>query len=203
MIGNDVVDLAQRGVQPGAQHPRFDARVYTERERAQLARSDAPAQLRWIYWAAKEAAYKVAKKLDRAVVWAPSRFEVGLDSERSGRVTHAGRDFALRIVCTPEYVHALADDGRAPRAAQRAAVAALASASDDASARARSLACAELAPALGVALAALEIVKRESVPVLCIDGAPADANLSLSHHGRFVAFACELGASARVARLAS
>ena len=34
MIGNDVVDLGQRGVQPGAQHPRFDARVFSASELA-------------------------------------------------------------------------------------------------------------------------------------------------------------------------
>jgi phosphopantetheinyl transferase (holo-ACP synthase) len=203
MIGNDVVDLAQRGVQPGAQHPRFDARVFGECERAELARGDAPASLRWVYWAAKEAAYKVAKKLDRSVVWAPSRFAVTLDSAGFGRVEHGGRSFALRVESTPEFVHALAHDGSAGAAAQRAGVGTLLGPDDDLSACARAFACAELAGVFGTAPAALSILKQGRIPVLWIAGAPASADLSLSHHGRFVAYACELGEAARAARLAS
>jgi phosphopantetheinyl transferase (holo-ACP synthase) len=201
MLGNDVVDLAHPSVQPGAQHPRFDARVFSERERAQLARADASS--RWTYWAAKEAAYKAAKKRDRAVVWAPARFEVSLDTERSGRVLHAGRELALRVERTPQWVHALADDVGTPLAIECGAVGALAGAGDDASARVRALACSELARRLGVAVSALEIVTRERVPALWIDGAPARADLSLSHHGRFVAYACALDVAAAPLRRAS
>jgi hypothetical protein len=39
--------------------------------------------------------------------------------------------------------------------------------------------------------------------VLCADGAPVAADLSLSHDGRFIAFACELDAAALAARRAS
>ena len=64
MIGNDVVDLGDAEVQPGATHPRFDARVFAREEREALRASGAPNRLRWILWAAKEAAYKAARKLD-------------------------------------------------------------------------------------------------------------------------------------------
>jgi phosphopantetheinyl transferase (holo-ACP synthase) len=199
MIGNDVVDLVHRGVQPGAQHPRFDARVFSERERALIA-GDGTQRVRWVLWAAKEAAYKAAKKLDPAVVWAPSRFEVSLESRERGRVRHDGRDFALRVDETGDFVHALAQAG-ALVGEPSSGVAELAS--GDASAAARALAVRALAAQLDVAPERLSVVKRGRIPVLCADGAPARADLSLSHHGRFVAFACELAAGALGARLAS
>jgi phosphopantetheinyl transferase (holo-ACP synthase) len=200
MIGNDVVDLAQRGVQPGAQHPRFDARVFCERERALIA-GDATLRVRWVLWAAKEATYKLAKKLDAAVVWAPARFEVSLESRAHGVVQHGARRFALRTLETDEYVHALATDAPQPAGEQSAGVARLRG--EDASAAARAYACEELAARLGLAPAALSIAKRGRIPVLCVDGAPARADLSLSHHGRFVAYACEFDGAAQAARLAS
>jgi phosphopantetheinyl transferase (holo-ACP synthase) len=199
MIGNDVVDFAHRSVRPGAQHPRFDARVYTERERALIA-SDPTLRTRWLLWAAKEAAYKVAKKLDRAVVWAPSRFEVSLDAPGSGRVSHEGRELALRVEWNEEFVHALASGGERIGEAQ-AGVEPCGGA--DASAAARTFACHTLAARLGLSPARLTIAKRGRIPKLLLDGEPARADLSLSHHGRFVAFACELAEDALGARLAS
>ena len=200
MIGNDVVDLAQRGVQPGALHPRFDARVFAQSERELIA-SDGSPRLRWVLWAAKEAAYKVAKKLDPAVVWAPSRFVVSLETKTRGSVAHGARRFALRVEETAELVHALATD-RAPGESDESSGVARAE-GDDLSAAARAYACSELAARLGVSARALSVAKHGRVPVLCVDGAPARADLSLSHHGRFVAFACQLEAAALARRLAS
>jgi len=215
MLGNDVVDLAHHGTQPGAQHPRFDARVFSERERALIAGN--PSQpLRWVLWAAKEAAYKAAKKLDRAMVWAPARFEVELDSRLGGCVRHGERAFLLRVEQTSAYVHVLAQDSAALAALRSAASDALHSAasnalhcgvaehaSPDASAEARAFACRTLAARLGISEARLAVAKNGRIPVLCADGALASADLSLSHHGRFVAFACELAPGALAARLAS
>ncbi len=204
MIGNDVVDLAHRGVQPGAQHPRFDARVFSEAERKLIAASAAPERLRWILWAAKEAAYKVAKKLDGSVVWAPSRFEVALDEGLRGSVLHFGRSFALRVQETAELVHALASEEGADVHRQHAGVGGLPSEGADASRAVRAFACNELAARLGVRPEALSVEQRGRIPLLYLDGAPARADLSLSHHGRFVAYACELLAhEAHADRLAS
>jgi phosphopantetheinyl transferase (holo-ACP synthase) len=199
MIGNDVVDLAQRSTQPGARHPRFDARVFGARERA-LIGADATQRVRWVLWAAKEAAYKAAKKLDAALVWAPARFEVSLDSRTSGRVRHGARELTLRIEESDDWVHAIA---RAEPSAgdERHAVAECSG--DGASQAVRAFARACVAAQLGVADERVTIARRGRVPVLCVDRAPARADLSLSHHGRFVAFACELSEPAAAARLAS
>ncbi|MFB3117247.1 MAG: 4'-phosphopantetheinyl transferase superfamily protein, partial [Myxococcota bacterium] len=71
LVGNDVVDLHDPETLQEALHPRFDARVFTSVELEALSVS-APAsasrhELRWTLWAAKESAYKLAKKLDPSV----------------------------------------------------------------------------------------------------------------------------------------
>jgi phosphopantetheinyl transferase (holo-ACP synthase) len=199
MIGNDVVDLGHRSTRPGAQHPRFDARVFSERERALIA-ADETQRVRWLLWAAKEAAYKAVKKLDRAVVWAPSRFEVSLASRERGSVRHAARELALRMEEREDWVHVLAWGG--PSAGEARSGVAEASGAD-LSAEARAFACRALAAQLGIEPQRLGVAKQGRVPVLCADGEPARADLSLSHHGRFVAFACELDLGALDSRRAS
>ena len=93
MIGNDVVDLRDPETRPGAQHARFDARVFAASERLALERSRDAGRLRWILWAAKESAFKAARRCDPATVFAPSHFVVELGEGLRGRVRHAGRDF--------------------------------------------------------------------------------------------------------------
>ena len=70
---------------------------------------------------------------------------------------------------------------------------------------ARSLAVAALAEPLGVELDELRVHKdpRSRIPRLLLRERPAPADLSLSHHGEWVAFACALeSASAERARAA-
>jgi phosphopantetheinyl transferase (holo-ACP synthase) len=191
MVGNDVVDLRDRSVAAGPRHPRFDARVFAPAEHRALRESEAPNPLRWAFWAAKEAAYKVAKKLDDATVWSPLRFVVHLERDLEGAVEHAGREIPVRVEADAERVHAIATDVREGFARIRARVAELPAPGADPSAAVRALARADMAKLLGTSPEALEIGRRGRIPVLCIAGHEAPVDLSFSHHGRFVAWACE------------
>ena len=198
MLGNDIVDLACTRARAPARHARFDQRVLTPAEREALAASDAPERLRWVFWAAKEAAYKVSKKRDAQTLWAPSAFAVSLGAQP--RVVHgAAGEFPLRIETGDGYIHALASDsaeglrgalreiGRLRAGADEGA-----GAGESESAAVRRLAIAGLAPVLGVAPGALRVEQRDRIPLLHAHGAPARVDLSLSHHGRFIAWAAEL-----------
>ena len=79
MIGNDLVDLRARESAGRSRDARFVARVFTAREAELIARSSSPDAALWMLWAAKEAAYKVAKKLHPDVIFAHSRYEVTPD----------------------------------------------------------------------------------------------------------------------------
>lgn len=201
MIGNDVVDLAHPATRPGAQHPRFDDRVFTKAERAALAQSAGAERLRWIFWAAKESAYKTARKLDSRTIWSPARFAVQLEPARPreltalcGVVRHGAVAFSLRVESSAEKVHALAFCPRnsAPDALHCVGVAHCAK-GVEAGAAVRAAARREIAAWLGVAPEAIGIGRRGRIPILHIAGLPREAaDLSLSHHGRFVAWACEI-----------
>lgn len=192
MVGNDVVDLHDADAHPSTLNGRFDERVFCLSERQTL--ETAP-ERRWKLWAAKEAAYKVAVKQDPATIFSPSRFRVGLEAkEENGFVTwDAGR---LRIhVCVDEgAVHAIAVTNSNPLISGLRRLEPLAPGQSGAalSEAARGLAAEELAAALGVDEGSIEIRKRGRVPELYVDGVRAQADLSLSHHGEIVGFACEI-----------
>jgi phosphopantetheinyl transferase (holo-ACP synthase) len=193
MIGNDVVDLLDPAVQPGATHPRFDERVFTPEEREAIAASGAPNRLRWMLWAAKEAAFKVARKLDPRAVFSPARFAVALESTLRGVVRHGERRIAVRIHEDAAAIHAVAASDGASLARVRAEVVALPEPDRGGSASAvRSLAIGEIARAMGAPPGDLEIVKQDRIPHLLLRGEQSGVDLSLSHHGRLVAFACEV-----------
>jgi len=80
MLGNDVVDLRDPDSEPGSFRPRFEARVFTPGERRAISRDRDPLARRWAHWAAKEAAFKLARQLDAQFIFAPSRFAVHFDS---------------------------------------------------------------------------------------------------------------------------
>jgi len=189
MVGNDVVDLSDQDVRC-APHPRFDARVFAAGERAALDASGARTRLRWMLWAAKEAAYKLVRKRDPRVSFSPRRFVVRLDARLEGEVEHAGRVYAVRLGNAGDALHAVARDGSPARI-----VSGVAATQDlrHASRAARELASLAVAEHLGVPLDAILLGRRGRIPTLQVRGLATPLDLSLSHHGRFVAFACDLG----------
>jgi hypothetical protein len=183
LIGNDVVDLFDPETAPAALHPRFDARVFSSAERARLDAAPDRARLRWALWAAKEAAYKAARRLDTALPFHPRRFDVDGDV-----VWHRGRPFPVRVRESGDALHAVAvAEGEDPgSAAWGLAEVAAGSAAGDV---ARALALAAAARRLGVRRSALAVGRAGRMPVLLLRGVPCPALLSLSHHGRYAAFA--------------
>jgi phosphopantetheinyl transferase (holo-ACP synthase) len=192
MVGNDVVDLGDIDASATPSHPRFDERVFAASERAALRASGAPERLRWLLWAAKEAAYKLVKKRDPHVIFAPCRFVVELDATLRGSVRYEEHEIPVFFCADGQAVHAIATETGAD--AGRIVSAFLpAREPRDASREARDLAARTLAERLGVPVGAVHIGRSGRIPTVEVDGRGLD--LSLSHHGRFVAFACDLGAA--------
>ncbi len=190
-LGNDVVDLGDPEARLDRLHPRFAERVFTPVERAALEASGERPVLHWALWAAKESAYKALARLEPRTVFSPRAFEVELPGPprdgvpAAGRVRQGGRSFTLEVSRRRDALHAVAWDPDGPGAAAiRSAVGA---AEDDPGAAVRRLAARDIG-------AALDLGPREPRIAGCPPGAtrggrPLDLVLSLSHHGRFVAFA--------------
>ena len=183
MLGNDVVDLRDTE----SRHPRFDVRVFDATERALIKACSEPERTRWLFWAAKESAYKAARKEDPWTMFSPPRFAVRPDSDGRLRVTIGNREFRVHAVVDAEHVHTVARRVGDPADALCSAIA---RADGDSSVAVRLLAIATVAAHLAVPFADLAIVRDGRIPTLWYRGRRSDADLSLSHHGRFVAFAC-------------
>ena len=196
MIGNDIVDLTDAESNPKGVHPRFDARVFASSELELISSSGAPDRLRWMLWAAKEAAYKALKKIAPNTIFSPRRFVVKLNETLRGNVTCDEKTLAVQVWEEVDSVHAIATteeildkqilSGTETLEPEDAVDA------EFPSQAARSLAIRELAERLGVPGEELSITRFGRVPTLLHNGESTNIDLSLSHHGKLVAFACEV-----------
>jgi hypothetical protein len=201
MVGNDVVDLSDAEAQPGARHPRFDERVFAKCERQLLGESRDERRLRWGLWAAKESAYKVARRRDPHTIFAPARFIVKVDADLRGRVLLGDEAFPVTIAIAGDCVHAVATDAASDPAEVISGVGLsqlLGDSSPAAPGRAaRDLATVHVARKLRVPPESLELDRQRRAPrIRHREGRPAGC-LSLSHHGRFVAYAWSSAAAER------
>jgi phosphopantetheinyl transferase (holo-ACP synthase) len=198
MVGNDVVDLRDPESSSESLHPRFDTRVFSRRERELIAASADSERFRWKLWAAKEAAYKLARKLVPTTVFSPMRFEVEPETASSAVVVHDSGRYTVEYTENEGALHAVATSELAqPRRVltgwRKLDAGEIASGDPDAPSRAvRALLCERIAGLLGVAPSELEVRRRGRVPFLWLRGEPAPVDLSLSHHGDWLGFACEL-----------
>ena len=192
MLGNDVVDLGDPESRAEARHPRFDACVFDRTERALIAASPHGEFERWRLWAAKESAYKAARKEDPRTVFAPRRFAVRRTHGGMLAVTVGDRRFRVEVVVDGECVHAVARHREDSTEAPWTAVASLSPTVEDAGVAVRRLATTTIARRLGLATDDLVIDRVARIPTLRIVGRGFAADLSLAHHGRFVAFACSI-----------
>jgi phosphopantetheinyl transferase (holo-ACP synthase) len=200
MVGNDVVDIAD--TRRRARHARFDARVFSDCERRAISGDDDGEARRWAHWAAKESAYKVAKRTDPSTIFSPVKFAVifdgafdaGQDGELRGSVQHGSASYPVRVSRRGDCIHAIAV---APGGHPTAMLAGVGPYPDDAGADSpsravRRLAIRDLAPRLATDASNLMVRSSERIPRLQHRDGHDVATLSLSHHGRFVAYACRL-----------
>lgn len=194
-VGNDVVDLADPETRLCGLHPRFAERVFSTAERVALAASGSRQLLHWAFWAGKESAYKALERLAPETVFSPKEFEVALSPLPAageagvavGWVYHRGRRFDLELHLNGASVHAVA---KSADAAGARVLREVDEAQGDSGVAVRRLAVRAIGSALGLDPAGLRIVNRP--PLVTHRDCPLGVDVSLSHHGRFVAFACTL-----------
>lgn len=210
MLGNDVVDLQDPDSRPESFRPRFDERVFSPDEQRAIAHDANPLARRWAHWAAKEAAYKLARQIDSTFIFSPGRLiasyapveaRVRGRLERRGHLllgqSHARNEvaplrIALRSFETRERIHVVAVPETADWGAVDFAVERLAADEKDSSAAVRTMAIAEIGRRLGVTLDRLSIGRRGRIPTVLLDGSVTSLSLSLSHHGNWIGYSMAL-----------
>jgi len=204
VIGNDIVDLRDSDARPTERTAAFDARVFSAAENERIESSDDSIRMRWLSWSAKESAYKLLRHYSGAVRFAPRRYAVGFESPGRAmgdpgvdRARYLGWVEAegLRLVCEwvsdKDFVHALCRPEGSPLA-DRVGFKQLgegACGPNRLSEAVRELALSEIGSFMGVDSQRLAIRKEDRIPGLWLDGTRLESALSLSHHGKRVAFA--------------
>ena len=216
LTGNDIVDLTVPGSVDKAADSRFVNRVFHEEERRFLETQEDVTLALWLLWAAKEAAYKIVCKLVQPrPVFSHRRFRV-LPGEASLRLLTQGEFFA-RVIwqeietevffdVSAERLHAVAVWQPAKRAEKPELLAGCRKISDTELSRTpsggtlsalsqavRRHALPAFAEFLGVSEKSLKIDRPNQPdprqpPRLFLDGRPAPIDISLSHHGHWVAW---------------
>jgi phosphopantetheine--protein transferase-like protein len=191
-VGDDVVDLGDPAIAASHLGERYARRVLTASELERWRRSDTPKNLLWGLFAAKEAAYKAVGQVRPAPGFAHRRFEVAPDFSS---VTFQDLCLSARLETSAEWVHAIAWLGREPELSQ---VRWLAQDENPSNAARREL-CLALARARGVRAEELAVVRDArpgswdgfGPPRVEHLGRAVEAQVSLSHDGRFVSFAAQ------------
>ena len=188
-IGNDIVDLSE--IEPDL-HNRYISRVFTKLEQVKISQD--PSKL-WLFWAAKEAAYKALKRIDPQLIFSPQLFEF----DAPDTVRYMGQLLKCKITQAGHFYHVLCSTVQ--EALENCMVwidDSVDHVSGSHSARIRQLAVENIAKVLNVSAHLLEIASADSraaakewtsVPVLLVNGSPSAHKISFSHHGRFLACA--------------
>lgn len=197
-VGNDIVDRKSPEAAGKSRDRRFLRKALTPLEQEAVAGAPDPDLALWSLWAAKEAAYKAVSKSFPDISAAPRRYCVTLAANDpaggpGGVVqTPAGR-VPVRVFRGRKYLHCIAvtagpedfetlDYSHAPIRPGRE------------SEMVREMAIGRIASRLDIRPEAIRIVRRKNAgrpgpPLAVAGGRELDLDISLSHHGRFAAYA--------------
>jgi hypothetical protein len=153
----------------------------------------------WSLWACKEAAYKVIKKSFPDTAFIPRRWQAVFNKSQSefseGEVTVPGKDAVfIRLFSNSEYVHCIGADSLAALYKLIWKVDELPKEENNSSLFSRQCLVQNLAQYFSLNLQQIKIKrKRENgelqPPRVYLNGKKTDIDISLSHDGRFVAYA--------------
>lgn len=119
MVGNDIVDL-DLADKEAYRRERILEKVFTASEKLFLSQTEDPGTFLWVLWSMKESAYKLhfRKYLTRALN--PFRFrcsfdrddELGAQGRFRGRVEVGDQVYQTNSILSKDFVHTTAIDGR-------------------------------------------------------------------------------------------
>ena len=114
-VGNDIVDLKTSDAINYPKNLRFVKRVLCEQEQQKFFTHSNSSILFWMFWAAKEAVYKIIKKINPKTTFSHRSFQVTLNEYNSetalGYVTYRDTRYFVSFTISKEWVHCVAISG--------------------------------------------------------------------------------------------
>ena len=206
-IGNDIVDLGLTGTFSDDHYGRFLHRVLTDEEQAALISFSQPERFLWAFWAAKESAYKSVFRYLTRISSSPKNYHVSFlpcadSSVLCGTVVTPAFPVQVQAIIQNDYIHCLGISG-ACADFRRVEIGVCRMVPEDGSdvirpdqesRMVREAAKNRIAQLTGSRVSRIDIRRKEASgrkgpPEVFIAGKKTDIIISLSHDGRFGAFA--------------
>jgi phosphopantetheine--protein transferase-like protein len=202
-VGNDVVDLREPVNAGKSESSRFLKKILTDAEIEFIKKMERSQAALWSLWACKEAAYKVKNKSFPDIPFIPRRWQVVFNKRKSkysdGEVIIPGKGSVyIRLFSNLEYVHCVGADSFAVLDKLIWSVEALPEEKEiNPSLFLRDCLREKLANNFSLNFHDIKIRRTEKNsefqwPRVYIGGRETDIDISLSHDGRFVAYAYHL-----------
>ena len=202
-VGNDVVDLREPANAGKSRDSRFLKKILTNAEIEFVQNAEDPEATLWSLWACKETAYKVIKKSSLDAAFLPRQWTVTFKSTKSkysdGEVTVPGKSkIYIRLFSNSNYVHCIGADCLVALDKLIWSVDALPEKEKiNPSLYLRYCLGQSLAKHFSLNFHHIKIKRtRENAelqpPRVYVDGRKTDIDISLSHDGRYVAYAYHL-----------
>ena len=202
-VGNDVVDLREPANAGKSRDSRFLKKILTDAEIEFVQNAENPDAALWSRWSCKETAYKLIKKSCLDSAFLPRQWQVIFNKNEStysdGEVMIPGRDRVyIRLFSNSQYIHCVGADCLAALDKLIWKVDVLPEEKDgkniDPSFFSRNCLGQSLAKHFSLNFHQIKIKRtRENgelqPPRVYVDGRKTDIEISLSHDGRFVAYA--------------
>lgn len=197
-VGNDIVDRKSPEAAGKAGDRRFLHKVLTPLEQEVVAGALDSDLALWSLWAAKEAAYKAVSKLFPGISAAPRRYCVHLPVNEPGGgsfgiVQTPGGRVPVRVLCGRQHLHCIAITA-GPEDFETLDYSHAVIRPGRESEMVREMAIGRIASCLNIRPEAIRIVRRKGTarpgpPVAFAGSRELELDISLSHHGRFAAYA--------------
>ena len=112
LLGNDIVDLNEAGVTGKSHHARFVERVFSREEKSAISVSEHPDITLWMFWAAKETAFKIISKITGPPVFSHIKFRTTFrkqisKSKSTFEVVYDTWQFEIELTTDINYIHAV------------------------------------------------------------------------------------------------
>lgn len=186
MIGNDIVDLKQAAKDSNWKRPRFLDKVFTQKEQLIISSSENKVQMVWLLWSMKEAAYKAYVRETQHSFFNPKRIQCQLGLNNKGVVCIDNKTYNMKSVITSEYVHSIAkkNDAKFPE------IHLFKVNNSKLSETVKTRIVNHIASKKGKDLRRITLRKTElGVPNVYVNKEQIVDALTISHHGKFGAFA--------------